>query len=64
LRLVPEGSGLAVEQSVKPGTRVKAGTAVRVKFAPPGQGTEGGQTSGGTDRAGSQQNELLNPYAH
>jgi len=64
LRLVPEGSGLAVEQSVKPGTRVKAGTAVKIKFAPPGQGTDGGQNSGGTERDGPQQDELLNPYVH
>lgn len=34
LQLLPQGSGLAVEQSVKPGTKVAVGTVIKVTFAP------------------------------
>lgn len=51
LRLVPEGSGLAVEQSVKPGTKVTGGTSVKVKFTPPGQDDDNQTPSGGSSAA-------------
>lgn len=35
IRMDPQGSGVAVEQKVAPGTKIKAGIAVRVIFAPP-----------------------------
>jgi len=37
LTLLPEGSGLAVSQNIKPGSQVNPGTAVKVVFAPPVQ---------------------------
>jgi len=40
LRLVPEGSGVAVRQSYSPGASVKRGAPVRVVFEPPGNSRE------------------------
>ena len=63
LRLVPEGSGMAVTQSIKSGTRVKSGTSVEVKFAPPSNdevvqpSAEGGETAPALDNPN-------NPYAN
>jgi hypothetical protein len=36
LEIRVEGSGFAVSQSPEPGARLKAETAVKVRFAPPG----------------------------
>lgn len=61
LRLAPEGSGVAVEQSVKPGQKVAGGTVIKVRFAPPGRKT------GETSRAGGnpgEMNSAENPYQH
>jgi stage V sporulation protein D (sporulation-specific penicillin-binding protein) len=43
LLLDPRGSGLAVEQSVKPGKKVDRGTTIRVHFAPPTAGSRPGR---------------------
>lgn len=40
LRLEPTGSGLAVSQQTKPGSKVTRGTAITVEFKPPGQESE------------------------
>ncbi|KAF1084867.1 Stage V sporulation protein D [Sporotomaculum syntrophicum] len=61
LRLVPEGSGLAVTQSINPGTKVTSGTSVKVKFAPPSDNEVVQPPSGGSETAQIQSN-LLNPY--
>ncbi|WP_347488337.1 stage V sporulation protein D [Desulfoscipio sp. XC116] len=63
LRLVPEGSGLAVEQSAKPGAQVTGGTAIKVKFVPPGQDENDDQSSSEGDAA-RKPNNIANPYAN
>jgi len=62
LRLLPEGSGVAVQQSVNPGTKVEHDTTIKVIFEPPGQ-------NAGKDNASSRENtvpgndsNLYNPY--
>lgn len=62
LRLLPEGSGLAVEQSVKPGSKVKAGTTIKIKFEPPNQTGQPNKPSDAGDISPPEQKELYNPY--
>jgi len=65
LRLVPEGSGFAVTQSVKPGSKVNSGTAVKVKFAPPVKDSEVKPPAATNEsNAAPEPSELLNPYAN
>lgn len=40
LHLLPEGSGLAVEQNIKPGVKVTQGATIKIKFASPSQNGE------------------------
>ncbi|MBF7083249.1 stage V sporulation protein D [Desulfallas sp. Bu1-1] len=60
LRLSPEGSGVAVEQSVKPGGKVAERTLIRVKFEPPRREPAKTSPEGGTVSRG--QDKLENPY--
>jgi len=63
LRLVPEGSGLAVTQSVKPGTKVAGGTSVKVKFTPSDEDNDVQPPSWEKESNASQEpNSILNPY--
>ncbi len=55
LRLVPEGSGVAVRQSYRPGASVKSDAPVRVVFEPPGNSRE--TTSPAA--AGTREQEIL-----
>jgi stage V sporulation protein D (sporulation-specific penicillin-binding protein) len=60
LRLAPEGSGVAIEQSVKPGQKVAEGTVIKVKFTPPGREPGEKPPAGGTSPG--EMNSLENPY--
>ncbi len=64
LYLEPEGSGVAVEQSVRPGEKVVTGTKIKVRFAPPGEsGQQPSPQPGASGPAPGEEGPVGNPYA-
>ncbi|SFG27746.1 stage V sporulation protein D (sporulation-specific penicillin-binding protein) [Desulfotomaculum arcticum] len=49
LLLLPEGSGVAFSQDVQPGTKLKAGSTVKVTFKPPNYNNSSSQTPADQD---------------
>ncbi len=63
LVLLPEGSGVAIRQSFKPGASVKRGTPVKVVFEPPGRNDQR-VVNGPAPNPGTGQEILLDPDLH